>query len=58
MPLTQEIAEKKQNIVTTLTEKSLLKQKVYDNTLQSFSSIKEILKTLSVDLNKIGRAHV
>jgi len=52
MPLTHEIAEKKQNIVKTLTEKSLLKQKVYDNTLQSFSLMKEILKTLSADINK------
>ncbi|HVN59361.1 MAG TPA: hypothetical protein VMT63_13760 [Bacteroidales bacterium] len=43
--------DKKQNITTTLKDKSLLKQKVYDNTLHSFGIVKEILKNLSKDLN-------
>jgi hypothetical protein len=43
--------EKKENIIVTLREKSLLKQKVYDNTLHSFSILKEILKSLSKEMN-------
>lgn len=42
---------KKLAIVGTLKEKSLLKQKVFDNTLESFSVVKEILKILSKELN-------
>jgi hypothetical protein len=52
MPYSEEISEKKMSIVKTLSEKSLLKQKVYDNTLIAFSTIKDILKTLAVDINK------
>lgn len=43
--------EKKQAIIATLKEKSLLKQKVYDNTLEAFSSIKDVLKTMSKEVN-------
>jgi hypothetical protein len=46
-----EIDDKRLLIVNTLKDKSLLKQKVYDNTFQSFCNIKEILKNLSKDLN-------
>jgi hypothetical protein len=46
-----ELDEKKKTIIGTLTEKSLLKQKVYDNTLEWFSVIKDILKSLSKDIN-------
>lgn len=43
--------EKKIQIIKTLKEKSILKQKVYDNTLVAFSSLKEILRNLSKDIN-------
>lgn len=43
--------EKKLAIIGTLKEKSLLKQKVYDNTLESFSIVKEVLKSLAKELN-------
>jgi len=46
-----EAEEKKNNIISTLKEKSLLKQKVYDNTLHSFLTVKDILKGLSKELN-------
>ncbi len=46
-----EADDKKLQIVNTLKEKSLLKQKVYDNTFHSFITIKDILKNLSKDLN-------
>jgi len=46
-----ETDDKKQNIILTLKEKSLLKQKVYDNTLHTFSNVKEILKSLSKEMN-------
>jgi len=46
-----ELDEKKKAIVGTLREKSLLKQKVYDNTLEWFSILKEILKDLAKDVN-------
>ncbi len=46
-----EADEKKQHIIGTLKEKSLLKQKVYDNTLHQFGIIKEILKNLNKELN-------
>ena len=44
-------SDKKTEIITTLKEKSLLKQKVYDNTFQSFCTVKEVLKTLSKEIN-------
>jgi len=46
-----EADDKKLQIVTTLKDKSLLKQKVYDNTFHSFLTIKDILKNLSKELN-------
>jgi hypothetical protein len=46
-----EIDDKKQHIIGTLREKALLKQKVYDNTLLSFTTIKEILKGLAREMN-------
>jgi hypothetical protein len=46
-----ELDDKKKTIITTLKEKSVLKQKVYDNTLESFCTIKDILKNLSRDVN-------
>lgn len=46
-----ELEEKKQIIIGTLKQKSLLKQKVYDNTLEWFGVVKDILKTLARDVN-------
>jgi hypothetical protein len=46
-----EAEEKKMAIIGTLKEKSVLKQKVFDTTLESFGMIKEILKNLSKDIN-------
>jgi hypothetical protein len=46
-----ELDDKKLQIVGTLKDKSLLKQKVYDNTLQSFGLVKEILRNLSKEMN-------
>jgi hypothetical protein len=46
-----DLNEKKQTIISTLKEKSVLKQKVYDNTFESFCTVKEILKNLSRDVN-------
>jgi hypothetical protein len=46
-----ELDEKKKAIVGTLKEKSLLKQKVYDITLEWFSEVKEILKDLAKEVN-------
>ncbi|MFN8210987.1 MAG: hypothetical protein U0T33_08485 [Bacteroidales bacterium] len=43
--------EKKSQIISTLKEKSLLKQKVYDNTYHSFTIVKDILKNLSKEMN-------
>jgi hypothetical protein len=43
--------EKKQAIIGTLKEKSLLKQKVYDYTFESFSIVKEVLKELTKEIN-------
>ncbi|HOW41963.1 MAG TPA: hypothetical protein PL123_15565 [Bacteroidales bacterium] len=43
--------DKKAEIISTLREKSLLKQKVYDNTFQSFCTVKEVLKSLAKDIN-------
>lgn len=43
--------EKKQAIIGTLKEKSILKQKVYDNTLESFSVLKDVLKSMAKDVN-------
>jgi hypothetical protein len=46
-----ELDEKKQHIISTLKEKSTLKQKVFDNTLNSFGLVKEILRSLSKEMN-------
>jgi len=43
--------DKKLQIVSTLKDKSLLKQKVYDNTFESFCTVKDILKSISKDIN-------
>ena len=43
--------DKKVAIIGTLKEKSLLKQKVFDNTLESFCVVKDVLKNLSKDVN-------
>lgn len=46
-----EPADKKATIVKTLKEKGILKQKVYDNTFEWFSVMKDILKNLAKDIN-------
>jgi hypothetical protein len=46
-----ELNEKKQLIIGILKEKSVLKQKVFDNTFCSFCIVKDILKNLSKDIN-------
>ncbi|MBN1108022.1 MAG: hypothetical protein JXR66_03440 [Bacteroidales bacterium] len=43
--------EKKQMIINILKDKSVLKQKVADNTFMAFSIIKDILRNLSRDVN-------
>jgi hypothetical protein len=46
-----EMDDKKLIIIGTLKGKSILKQKVYDNTLEWFGVVKDILKTLARDVN-------
>jgi hypothetical protein len=46
-----DLDEKKQTIIGTLREKSVLKQKVYDNTFESFCNVKDILRSLAKDVN-------
>jgi len=43
--------DKKQAIISTLKEKSLLKQKVYDITLEWFGVIKDVLRSFSREVN-------
>jgi hypothetical protein len=43
--------EPQQLIVSTLVEKSSMKQKVYDNTFETFNLIKDLLHEMSNDLN-------
>lgn len=43
--------EPKQLIVSTLIEKSIMKQRVYDNTFETFNTIKVILHEMANDLN-------
>ena len=50
-PTMSDIEDKKLAIIGTLKEKSVLKQKVYDNTLESFCMIKDILKNLAREIN-------
>jgi hypothetical protein len=46
-----ELDDKKTTIIVTLKDKSVLKQKVYDNTFTAFCMVKDILKTMSKDVN-------
>lgn len=46
-----DINEKKTAIIGSLKEKSILKQKVFDNTFESFANIKEVLKNMSKEVN-------
>ena len=46
-----ELEEKKASIIGTLKNKSVLKQKVFDNTLEWFCIVKEILKNFSKEVN-------
>jgi hypothetical protein len=46
-----ELTEKKPVIENTLKEKSILKERVYDNTLKAFGLTKEILKNISIEIN-------
>jgi hypothetical protein len=46
-----DLGEKTQTIIGTLKDKSVLKQKVYDNIFDSFCTVKEILKSLSKEVN-------
>ena len=43
--------DKKQEIIGTLKEKSVLKQRVFDNTFESFCNVKDVLKSLAKDVN-------
>jgi hypothetical protein len=43
--------DKKLEIIGILKEKSQLKQRVFDNTFESFCSIKEVLRAMSKDIN-------
>lgn len=43
---------KEQKIINTLTSKSLLKQKVYDNTLAAFTLLKEVLQEINDRYNR------
>lgn len=49
--MTQESEEKKANIISTLKGKSLLKQKIYDNMLQVFETLKDILREFTRETN-------
>ncbi|MCE5345665.1 MAG: hypothetical protein LLG13_05145 [Bacteroidales bacterium] len=46
-----DLNEKKLTIIGTLKEKSLLKQRVFDNTFESFCDVKDVLKNLTKDCN-------
>lgn len=46
-----DLNEKKLAIVGTLKDKSLLKQKVFDNTFEAFCSVKDVLKNISKEVN-------
>jgi hypothetical protein len=43
--------DKKEDIINTLSSKSVIKHKVYDNTLETFSNLKTVLKYISNNLN-------
>jgi hypothetical protein len=44
-------SDKKQEIIGILKEKSQLKQRVFDNTFESFCNVKEVLRAMSKDIN-------
>jgi hypothetical protein len=46
-----ELDDKKLAIISTLKDKSVLKQKVYDNTLNAFCIVKDILKNFAKEVN-------
>ncbi len=46
-----DIQEQKNQIVSTLSEKAIIKQKVYDNTLEVFELLKKVLQEITVELN-------
>lgn len=46
-----DVENKKSAIIGALQEKSILKQKVFDNTFESFCMVKDILKNLSKEIN-------
>ncbi|MDY0098305.1 MAG: hypothetical protein RBR81_03825 [Bacteroidales bacterium] len=46
-----ELEEKKVSIIGTLKNKSVLKQKVFDNTLEWFGIVKDLLKNFSKEVN-------
>jgi len=46
-----ELDDKKTKIIDTLKQKSMLKQKVYDNTFEWFGVVKEILRDLAKEVN-------
>lgn len=46
-----DLDEKKLAIISTLKDKSILKQKVYDNTLEAFGTVKDILKNFAREVN-------
>lgn len=46
-----ELEDKKGTIINTLKQKSLLKQKVYDNTYGWFTVVKDILRNMAKDIN-------
>ena len=46
-----DLIDKKLTIISTIKEKSLLKQKVFDKTLETFCIVKDVLKNLSKEVN-------
>ncbi|HRT90265.1 MAG TPA: hypothetical protein P5257_09110, partial [Bacteroidales bacterium] len=49
--MTQESEDKKTAIISMLKGKSLLKQKIYDNMLQVFETLKDILREFARETN-------
>jgi hypothetical protein len=46
-----DLTDKKQLIIGILKDKSVLKQKVFDNTFSSFCMVKDIIRNLSKEVN-------
>lgn len=46
-----DLQEQKKQIVKTLTEKAVIKQKVYDNTMETFELLKKALHEIAVEFN-------